>query len=493
MSKNFFISLNKQLFILTNEGEEFACKINTKGIIKSESFLADKELRHLFKTSLTKRAFMFQTFLKIRTIILCTALLSSAAFAQQENPNATPDSADTSKAAILPYPKAMTMPIRTLGIDSVAKGKAKLQLQEIRQNLDQRFLTAPVSLSDYIGQQRPITNNLKRVTGQIMTGTNNFSSTRPLFLEPIWCSFFDQYVFFLQISDTERHTLQSSSHVAIPKKQWEQYVQDKSLATNINPEIEAALTAAISQFQEYKLNDALAVGFNLGKQLGRADETHAQCLNLLLEEKLANKYTIPRTVGGTELGSVRRALKQPALLRRPTRAINSKWMLDTSKTAKRTLPVTITLKATFAETVFGNPFKAKHESIWNYALANEKIEFTIPVGLNEFLENERASLQIADKPVAAKIYRAWVYVDRGRAWGLKMRDRLVADVDGKTIKGHVVRFFGPEEGVTSPRGYPVKEGAIIYIRKGQQDTKIGMTFEPDPRNYPTPWPPKEGM
>jgi hypothetical protein len=56
------------------------------------------------------------------------------------------------------------------------------------------------------------------------------------------------------------------------------------------------------------------------------------------------------------------------------------------------------------------------------------------------------------------------------------------------VKGHVVRFFGPEQKLTSPRGFPIEEGAILYIRKGQKLPMTGLEFKFDPREFPTEYP-----
>ena len=42
-----------------------------------------------------------------------------------------------------------------------------------------------------------------------------------------------------------------------------------------------------------------------------------------------------------------------------------------------------------------------------------------------------------------KVYGAWAYLDKGRAWGLEMNDRLWFEKDGRMVKGHVVAYFGP--------------------------------------------------
>jgi len=88
-----------------------------------------------------------------------------------------------------------------------------------------------------------------------------------------------------------------------------------------------------------------------------------------------------------------------------------------------------------------------------------------------------------------KVYGAWAYLDKGRAWGLEMSDRLWFERDGRLVKGHVVGYFGSGLRLRSPRGRKVTEGAIVYIRTGQHSVHIGDTFNFDPTVFPAPWPP----
>jgi hypothetical protein len=423
-------------------------------------------------------------------IIILIGLWSLDSYGQNQT-----DKLDAKKEVVtsLAYPPAMTMPFRAVGIDRLQQSLARQELEKVRSFVDARFLNNSQNLNEYINNRLPLTNNLMKVTGQIMTGSATVSRKEGVYLEPVWCSLMDYYLVFIQISDTKRNLIMSSSHTAIPKNLWDRALKQKGLAALIKNKLIAATTSAIGKVKPYSVTDALAVGFNIGRGLSRADETQAHCLNLLVEEQLADEFKIPRTVGGDKLASVRRALKQPAKLRRPTRTINMQWFLPEGKDVTRILPNSAHLQATYAESVFGRSFKPLHNSDWKMTVKNNQISFPVDETLLSFIRAERDSLKIADKAQVSKINRAWVYLDRGRAWGLKMRDRVVAKVGDKTVKGHVVRFFGPEEGVVSPRGFPVKEGAIVYIRKGQKDTKVGMEFTPDPRQYPTPWPPTKDM
>jgi hypothetical protein len=53
-----------------------------------------------------------------------------------------------------------------------------------------------------------------------------------------------------------------------------------------------------------------------------------------------------------------------------------------------------------------------------------------------------------------------------------------------------VQYFGPELKLTSARGFPIQEGAVVYVRKNRSKARSGMVFQFDPATYPSPWPPK---
>jgi hypothetical protein len=238
--------------------------------------------------------------------------------------------------------------------------------------------------------------------------------------------------------------------------------------------------------------DALHVGLGLGYGVTRHDEGQSHCLNLLVSEKLAPLFTTVRPLGADRLATARYVLGVDPDLKRPTRVVSTQWFTKASSVEERKLPASFTLRANFIESVFGKKAPIKDTvSDWTFAKADDgTVAFELAPSLLNFLSEQKNSLQLVDMPQAVKVNRAWVYVDRGRAWGLKMRDRMVATVDGETVEGHVVRFYGPEEKLKSPRGYPIHEGAILYIRKNQKLSRPGIVFNFDKTTYPTPYPPK---
>jgi hypothetical protein len=238
--------------------------------------------------------------------------------------------------------------------------------------------------------------------------------------------------------------------------------------------------------------DAMHLGLSLGKEVTRVDEGSSWCLNQLLEEQLAPDHTVVRSLGHDHLGLLRDLLGQPAALKRPTRILVLNWTHDGAAEFKPVVPVKFSLTAALLESVYGKHVHDDYQGEW---LGRDGVAGTVELAgpgydsLISLLKAEEKTLQLSDWPQVVKRDRAWVYLDRGRAWGLKMNDRLLAEVDGETVKGHVVHFFGPEAKLKSPRGFPVEEGAVLYIRLHQKLPRVGTTFKFDPRTFPTKYPP----
>jgi hypothetical protein len=154
------------------------------------------------------------------------------------------------------------------------------------------------------------------------------------------------------------------------------------------------------------------------------------------------------------------------------------------------LPARLEMNVRGTEGVFGQTLPWK----WTEPLTvgvnpDRTINLSQSGRLKTEIMTERNSLVRAELPQVAKIRGAWAYVDKGRAWGLQMNDRLISNDDPQKIKGHVVAYFGPEMNIKSPRGWPIHEGAIIFIRKGQKDVRVGQILTYDGMKVPTPWPP----
>jgi len=395
----------------------------------------------------------------------------------------------------LDYPAGLSMPWRLLQIDALDQAKTTAALQSSQAKLAASWLGKPSSLSAFVGTRHVITLNNKLVSDQIQTGTPTETSGRPsVTVEPTWCSLMDYHLFFVTVADTKLNTLLGSAHAAIARKAWAKMKpaqRDTYLSAKLPELARSALQEAATK--SAPPSDALHVGLSLARAVTRSDEGASACLNLLLEQQLASRYTVARSLGSDHLALSRWLLDQSPTPRRPTRVLELDWTHPPEAEIDRHLPTTFTVDAQVIDAVYGKHIPVKLSSQIRCQQSTDggngaRIACQPDQAIGRLLDAEAASLKLSDWPQVAKVYRAWVYLDRGRAWGLKMNDRVVATVDGKPVKGHVVQFYGPEQKLNSPRGFPIREGAIVYVRLNQQLARKGMTFQMDPRTFPTPYP-----
>ena len=252
----------------------------------------------------------------------------------------------------------------------------------------------------------------------------------------------------------------------------------------------------------------MQLGLSLTHNRTRLDRGSAHCLNLLLAEQLTRDgFSVTMPVADELMQTLQFVIPTQSKRRRPTRRAVLSWQDPDPSVAKgsKTQPnqkdsLNLDLQISQAESVFG-------QTLPEVITQRVKVRFTpagrvnmeLPPAFKDFLEKESAALSLQDLPVVSKIYGAWAYLDKGRAWGLKMSDRMVlrnfdageaASSGGAKIKGHVVGFFGAASKIRSPKGYLIHEGAILYIRYGLDQLTLGDRFDFDPRNFPTKWPPE---
>ncbi len=391
-------------------------------------------------------------------------------------------------------PAAMVMPFRVLSIDTEELARSRPALDAAITTLANGFLTGPRPLSTLLPQSPRLTVNFRRRAEKIITGKPKTDGTvASAAVEATWCSLMDHHVFFVTVADAVTNTLLGSRHVAISRKEWQKLEARKGQATFLDGKLPTLLRDAWAEAKtraQRPKTENMNVGLYQGEASTRGDEGSGFCPTQLLEEKLAPDYTVARSLGLEYLAMARDLFELPPRLTRPTRGVILSFRQRNQLEPLRALPVTLDLTTLFAETVYGQHLAQEpaKSTVQIAAAPGGTLSLTGIDALKKTLDAEKATLLLADQPQAAKIDRAWVYLDRGRAFGLKMNDRVVAEVDGQPVKGHVVKFFGPELNIKSPRGYPIREGAIVYVRKGQKLAKVGMTFTPDKRTYPTPYP-----
>ncbi len=392
-----------------------------------------------------------------------------------------------------PFDTALILPLQTIGINQETPAALSNNKKSLMKVLaDEWFGSNQIPLTAYLKKTKPqavMTERNKSITDKIMV-KSNADNSNVFMIQPIWCSVMDHDLFFLIASHPQTNILFASDHLAIKRQDSTAYADLSAHYLRLSQNLKTKVAAPRPPSES-----ALKIGLSLAMETTRLDEGSSQCLNLLWEEQLLAALPSTPIVRflGSEVPSLITALSgdaQPKLAR-ASRQLLMNWR-DSAPNLPRTLPFKFPLSAKLVDTVFGKhlPWNLS-EPITVSVTANGKLNLTSIKPLIDKLRAERASLLLAEKPQIAKINRAWVYLDRGRAWGLQMNDRLVTlDSSGTPIKGHVVQFFGPEANIVSPRGFPIMEGAIVYIRKNQKLTKIGQEFSFDEKTFPAPYPPK---
>jgi hypothetical protein len=386
-------------------------------------------------------------------------------------------------------------PWRIVGIDRSEQAKAKNALTKAQTTLVNAAGQNPQTLTTLANAAgKTVTINMKKISDKITSVTSTSQFPFPVIIEPVWCTVADQHVLLVTIARTDNNELLGSAHSTIPGGNLKSSLQSGGdLFTPLMNNLLAKAQAAAQVRAAQPKVDALHVGLSTVLPEHRRDTGSGQCLNYLAEEKLAKDYTVARSEGADRLVSLRSIFDLEAKMRRPTRIFTMQWEQPDTFKPQLKMPLSMKLKTQVAESVFGHSTPRRYAGVVPISATPDRtININLPAEFNALFSEEKSTLLLAEWPQVAKIYGAWVYLDRGRAWGLKMNDRMVAMVDGKPVKGHVVRFFGPEQKLTSPRGFPVEEGAILYIRKGQKLPTTGLEFQFDPRQFPTTYPIQPG-
>lgn len=377
------------------------------------------------------------------------------------------------------------MPWHKINISSFESKKALLSSHKA---LQQKFLKGSQSLTTFIKMQKPdtlLTINNKKRSDKIDVSQTPLSQTTPLSLNPILCSVKDQKIIFMRIHHLEKNTLLGSSHLSYSNRQWQEILANDLLPKRLSQDIQQLTQTALKKVDRNTNRDK--DNFKLAIMSGRKSvgfrQQGAICLNMLVEEKLNDNFKIVSNVANENHRTLQRLLRLKSVSRN-TRQIISYW--QKTEQDKQSQTIETNLKMSFAESVFAKSIPTQYTQNILFSFKNSSpVIFQLDDNIISFLKKEQQSLNLNSLPKIAAINRAWVYLDKGRGWGLKMNDRVVVNDGSNSIKGHVVGYYGPEMKLNSVDNYPIREGAIVFIRKGQKKTKKGQSFIYDPKTYPT--------
>ncbi|MBF0442168.1 MAG: hypothetical protein HQK54_09700 [Oligoflexales bacterium] len=398
------------------------------------------------------------------------------------------------------FPPAILMPWEFVGIDteiSVYERRIiddRKAFKEAAKRIGDLLFEDGKRFSDYAGSlslPRQLTLNEKRKSQNIMVGTmRNSTSQESLTFQPVICSVANLMVLAMEVAGSETNTLLAVAHTTVERSVWIDLDDRVRLSEVVVPAMEKVLGEVMERVRERggRPQGSLHAGLSLIKETTRKDNGSSHCLNMLLSGKLASEYVVNRELGNDGLSHIRTILGIDRKMTRASRRVIVNWDI----VGKKSFPLNMSMRMRFSESVLGGKIPPD-EIAESFAIGGgQRIDIPVSPRLKKFLDQEEGALRQNDKPMIARIYKAWVYLDRGRAYGLNMSDRLYLKLSGdQVIKGHIVGYYGPGLGIKSPRGFPVNEGAIMFVRTGQNLVKVGQEFEFDPTRYPTSWPPQK--
>jgi hypothetical protein len=379
---------------------------------------------------------------------------------------------------------AALMPWQLIGLDAEFSLRHREQMQRMHRALQEAWIQDAQPL-DQMAQKAGVTLSLneQRLAHKIMAGSTRSRLNGAHHLQPVICPVGDKLLFAIELISTDRLQLLAAEQILVPRADWEQWKKVAPPPLLPSPSWETAtqkLLAAAAVAREsarenpFKLRLGLLRGSHDGRQASHL------CLNMLMAHALAPSFTVLPLIGELESFHLRRVwnIEEPML--RATRELVLDWGMSSQAPLFQA-------EARWSEAVLGSSINAQLRLRTSLDMSQERLQ--LPNEFVQMLQSEAASLKADDWPQVAKIYGAWAYLDRGRAWGLEMNDRLYLDDGQRLIKGHVVGFYGSGLGLKSPRGFPIHEGAILFIRTGQKKVQLGDSFRFDPTRFPTPWPP----
>ena len=329
---------------------------------------------------------------------------------------------------------------------------------------------------------KTLSSNLSRALKNYFADQNTKDIT--VVAIPTLCKLGDFLVFAVEEGELGTGRLTKAYHTALPYAQ----LLPANQVNAADPEIAATLTARLRAEQQQAATFSsfpTKLGFNLKIDQFPFRQGSPHCATMLLSHTLAKNAAVLRVYGEQQLQLVRRTQNNVATLSRNNRMLHLTWNWKQQDSTA----IKLSLAYHVSEQVFAQRLPEQGSAEFNFRLANQKIDINPFSAIVEALKIYDTELNPQSLPQIVAIDRAWVYLDRGRGWGLKMGDRLLAKDGEEWIKGHVVGYYGPGLNIRDANDKLINEGAIVYIRKGQRKTQKGLLFTFDTTAYPTPWPP----
>ncbi len=399
-------------------------------------------------------------------------------------------------AGTAPLPQGILLPWHYAEPGSGWVEESQQALNQAHARLADAFFSQAESLDRYLSnnaQNSLLSKEQRKSLGEVRIGTLRSPSRETLVIEPALCSFADKFWIFITISDFTRQHFLGAENLLTPKEPWLKKSGRKSLKpllAQITSELWTRSATLSASLVNVSNDDTLEISLRSRNSVTRVNQASHLCLNMIASQKLAQQgWKIQSTNDQEHLRILRQVFLPLSKLTRATRHLLIDWNGSPASTTTSD-EMTFQTQLSMTEAVFAREAKTLGPMSWKLKNVENRVVLDWDNALVDTLKKEKSSLAKADLPRVVKVQQAWAYLDRGRAWGLTMNERMESGTTTNPIMGHVVGFFGPEQKLSNALGDPVYEGAILYIRKGQAQVRVGDTFTFDPTTFPKALPTK---
>ena len=354
-------------------------------------------------------------------------------------------------------------PLQYFGEPTAHQSKIKQALDKAFTNSAARLLNAPQKLQDYLEetknpQQIPIRSQSWATQVQISPAPGNFG------LVPFYCAAnLRHYLGYLKVDLSG--LIADSIVLSYP---------DSAIKAASGAELQEKFQNSLARWQARE-NGQQSGAIKLSLALSSSQSGHGKdlglCLNTLLAAALAKTHRIVAPLATSYRHFLSRWFTLPAA-QRANRSLRVLWRYDSSQ--KQWQAALNPSEAVFASSLGANLS----------ARMTKNGDLIDAASLENFIQVENLNLDPRSSPKVIKKYGAWVYLDKGRAWGLEINDRLTATTADGPVRGHVIGYFGSDSAYKDSRGGAIGEGAILFIRSGQKKVSLGDQFKWDSTSYP---------
>lgn len=377
------------------------------------------------------------------------------------------------------------LPWATAGIDTHFLVEARPQLEEARIRIIKNITQNSQTLSEIIqasGDKTYISPHDDFFTATHIGASRGEHFSKQI-IEPWLCGSDNIYILAMIESDYGTGYHFKIDHVSILKETFKDLVKNNKLGDDINGRFQHIL----SNLRTRRFDDQTILKIDLNL----LSETHGDrlgsnlCLNFLVLQLLQEKFNFVPQGDRENLARLKQVFPKIQVAR-PNRVMHIEWRRVPTLLSGQTLttPNEISFNMRISDGVFGRYLPEIYRQKESFKLSDRNnLTLNHLAEVIQFFENEAQVLAKNQNPKIIHINGAWAYLDKGRAWGLNPLDRLVGNEVSK-VKGHIIGFYGPEKKLKDANGKSIYEGAIIFIRQGLAELRVGQTFSYDQTQYP---------